>query len=94
MSELDPEFYDRADAHIHLSNEQANKIDPGKVSASMMFAAARFNAWLSAKGFESGDQMQEAREDLVSYFCDQYRAMLEHHLDEYADNFDSFMGAK
>ena len=44
---LDPKFYDRADAHINLSNDQLKDINPGKVSASMMYATARFNAYVS-----------------------------------------------
>ncbi len=94
MSDLDPEFYQRADAHIHLSNEQTIKLEAGKVSASMMYATARFNAWLSARGFGSGKEMYDAREATVDYFCEQYRAALEEHFDEYASNFDAYMSVK
>lgn len=38
--DLDPNFYNRADAHIDLSNSQLADINPGKVSASMMYATA------------------------------------------------------
>lgn len=45
MQEVDDEFYQRADAHIHLSNDQISEtIGAGKVSASTMYATARFNA--------------------------------------------------
>jgi len=94
MTDVDPAFYDRADAHIHLSNEQANKIDAGKVSASMMYGTARFNAWLTARGFDTGEQMNDAREEVVEYFCAQYRAMLEENLEDYANNFASYMSAE
>lgn len=57
---IDPTFYDRADAHIHLSNSQMSEINPGKVSASMMYATARFNAYVSWIGFESGADMAVA----------------------------------
>ena len=41
--EVDDGFYGRADAHIQLSNDQVFGVDSaGKVSASMMFATARF----------------------------------------------------
>lgn len=47
--ETDAQFYDRADAHIPLSNEQiTNDVGLAKVSASMLCAASRFNAWVSA----------------------------------------------
>ena len=46
MADLDDKCYERADAHITLSNDQLSDIGRGKVSASMMYAVARFNAWV------------------------------------------------
>lgn len=83
MAEVDDQFYDRADAHIHLSNSQLPASTRGKVSASMMYATARFNAWVSACGFASGEQMKAGREETLRYFCEQYRRMLEENLDDY-----------
>lgn len=37
---IDPTFYDRADAHIYLSNSQLSDINPGKVSGSNPLLAA------------------------------------------------------
>jgi hypothetical protein len=91
-NELDDRFYDRADAHILLSNDQMAHVDSkGKVSASMLYATARFNAWISAKGFRDGEEMAGAKEETLAYFCDQYRAMLEENLDDYIKNFSLYM---
>ena len=48
MSDMpqDKEFYELADAHIALCNTHMGKVKPAKVSASMLFAAARFNAFV------------------------------------------------
>ena len=93
LKEVDSEFYDRADAHISLSNEQlSEQVSPGEVSASFMYTAARFNAWLSACGFASGEEMAAAREETIDYFVSEYRKMLEEHLDEYITDFDKLMG--
>jgi hypothetical protein len=93
MSEgLDPQFYERADAHIHLSNDQiSSEATRGKVSASMLYAASRFNAWVSATGFESGTDMAAARDETIEYFVKQYRAMLTENFDDYAANFKKYM---
>ncbi len=91
MPDVDPEFYDRADAHIHLSNEQAEVISRGKVSASMMYATARFNAWVSATGFDGQDSMKAKRAESIEYFVEQYRRMLEENFDDYSENFDRYM---
>ena len=50
MADVDEGFYDRADEHIHLSNDQMSKVSMGKVSASMMYSVARFSAYISARG--------------------------------------------
>ncbi|KPC50181.1 DUF3144 domain-containing protein [Amantichitinum ursilacus] len=87
----DDQFYTRADAHIHLANEHCLDTSRGKVSASMMYALARFNAWVSACGFENGADMQAARAETLDYFVAQYRAMLEENLDEYIAHFAEYM---
>jgi hypothetical protein len=92
MQKTDDEFYDRADAHIHLSNNQINdKIGKGKVSASTMYATARFNAWVSACGWNSGEEMAGAKEKTLEYFVAEYRKMLEENLNDYIENFESYM---
>ncbi len=89
--QLDDEFFNRADAHIRLSNDQLRDIAPGKVSASTMYAAARFNAWVTALGFPSGEEMAEKKDEVIRYFTEQYRLMLSENFDDYASTFDSYM---
>jgi hypothetical protein len=89
----DPTFYDRADSHIHLANEHcANIIGRGKVSASMMYGCARFQAWNAACWAESAEEMKAKREETINYFVDQYRAMLEDNVDDYINNFEKYVG--
>jgi len=90
LKDADDGFYKRADAHIFLSNNQLKDAPLGNVSASMMYGLARFNACVSASGFQSGEQMSAAREEAIKYFMGQYRQMLEEHLDDYIANFDKF----
>lgn len=88
--DADEEFFARADAHIHLSNDQAKQASPGQVSASMMFATARFNAWLTATGFESGAEMKAHREENIEYFVTEYRKMLGQNMDEYIARYEQY----
>jgi hypothetical protein len=90
-TDVDDKFYERADAHIHLSNDQAKDIGRGTVSASMMFATARFNAWVSACGFNSRGDMAAARQETVEYYVKQYRLMLEENMDDYIGHFNKYM---
>ncbi len=92
--DVDDAFYERADAHIHLSNDQLSGVSRGKVSASTMYALARFNAWVTACGFDSADEFKASREETLDYFTTQYRKMLEENLDDYAENFNKYMEAQ
>lgn len=92
MQEVDNEFYERADAQIHLSNDQINeRATFGTVSASNMYATARFNAWCSACGWNNGKEMAASKQETLDYFVAEYRKMLEENLDDYIDNFESYM---
>ena len=72
--EVDDEFFKRADAHIHLSNNQISEtVGRGKVSASNMYATARFNAWVSACGWQTGAEMAEAKDETLEYFVSEFR---------------------
>jgi len=93
--DADDAFYSRADAHIHLSNDQlAEEPGRGKVSASMLYAVCRFNSWVSACGFSSSEEMALSKSETIEYFVAQYRLMLEENLDDYIENFSSHMAVK
>ncbi len=90
IQDVDDKFYDRADEHIRLSNDQLKSIGPGKVSASMMYSLSRFNAWNSARGFENAEQMAADRQMTLDYYMNEYRQMLEENLDDYIENFSKY----
>lgn len=90
----DPTFYDRADGHIHLANEHSAKIGRGKVSASLMYGSARFQAWNAACWAEDVEDMTAKRQETIQYFVQQYQAMLEENIDDYIDNFEKYMQPK
>ena len=94
VTDTDKDFYNRADAIIHLANDQLSEISRGKVSASCMYATARFNAWVTACRHDSAEDMTAAKEETLEYFTKQYRAMLEENLDDYVDNFAKYMQPK
>lgn len=89
--QFDAAFYQRADAHIFLSNDQKLNAQPDMVNASMMFASARFCAYLSAGGFGSGAAMAQGKQEVSDYFVEGFRQMLNAHLEDYIRNYDTFM---
>ena len=91
--QLDDAFYARADAHIHLANDEAEKAGHEMVNASLMFASARFSAFVSARGFASSEAMQAKRAETIEYFVAGFRQMLEGNLDAYIKNFETYVHA-
>lgn len=91
--ELDDKFYERADAHISLANGSLKAdLHPGLVANSLMFAASRFNAWVTAAGYHTADELASEKEDIVKFFTEQYQMMLAENIDSYVNNFDEYLG--
>jgi len=95
QEEVDDGFFERADAHINLSNDQiSDNISKQEVSASFMFSVARFNAYVSACGFASAAEMQDAKNETMEYFTEEFRKVLAENLEDYISNFNSYMQVK
>lgn len=56
-----------------------------------MFSLARFNAWVSATGYNSAKEMEDDKEGIMDYFSSEYKKMLEENIDDYVANFDTYM---
>jgi hypothetical protein len=89
----DPTFFDRADSFIELANEHCSAVGRGKVSAALMYGSARFQAWNAACWSDDVEDMKQKREETVEYFVEQYRRMLEDHLDDYIKNYAKYLRA-
>lgn len=94
VTDTDEHFYDRADAHIHLANDQTAEIGRGKVSASFLYGASRFNVYVAACNCESKDHMIAERQSINDYYVAEYRKMLDEHLDDYIENYDTYMSKR
>ena len=89
--DADHDFYDRAHEHLRIANEQLTGVSQGQVSASMMYACARFNAWVSANSRDSAKELKGAYGETIEYFVAQYRKMLVKNLDDFVANFGKYM---
>ena len=84
----DKAFWDMADSFIQQANAHLDKEKPSRVSASALFAAARFNAFVIAAAAESKAQLIAEKEAAIAYFLNQYESMLRENLDEYMARYD------
>ncbi len=89
--DADHKFYDRAQEHLSIANEQLEDVSQGQVSASMLYACARFNAWVSASNRESAKDLKGAYGETIEYFVAQYRKMLVKNLDDFVANFGQYI---
>lgn len=90
-ADVDPHFYDRADALIELANAQLAGAPREQVGDSGLYAMARFTAWLSASGQASGATMAAAKTRILEEGVGRYRQMLEANLDDYIGHFEQYM---
>lgn len=64
-----PEFLKLVDEFIHLANQLAQKGNPGEVSAAILFAAGRYNAF----NFLSHNGAEEDKDRAVDFYVSEYR---------------------
>ena len=82
-------FLKRADEHILVANEQLNEeTTQGEVSASFMYAAARFNAWMAATSFANAQDMVNEKDKIIEYFVNEYKLALGEHIDNHVESYD------
>jgi hypothetical protein len=76
--DVPPEFYDLVDRFIGVANELTCDHNTSRVSAVMMYAAARYNAHCL---LALDPDAHQSRAAAVDHFVHQYRSMLEENLD-------------
>lgn len=85
-------FYERADAFINLANSlRTSEAHAGKITASMLYAVARFSAWTAATGFVKGSDYAKEKADIIEHFGKNFERMLADNIDDYAENFATYM---
>jgi len=76
---IEPEFLDAADRFVQLANELNQKYSREWVRAAMMYATARYNAfvWLTRD-----DAPEQTLEQAAVYYASEYDKMLRDNVDE------------
>ena len=92
MSENSPTktFQQRVDEFIALANQQTSDSSVDDANTSILFSAARFNAFSVARSVESAENLQAEKQAAIEYFTQRYAEMLNQNLEEHIARFDSF----
>lgn len=95
MSEetIDEEFWKRADKFIDMANKYSEKTPIGRVSSSLAYAAARYNAFMVYANSDDAEEMEIEKETALDYFCGEFRKMLEENMNDHIQNFEKYQEA-
>lgn len=77
------EFRRVADTFIDLANEHITSIQKENVGMALLFAAARFNAFVVASHSPTLDKYENDREKAIEFFSTSYLDMLKENLEDY-----------
>jgi hypothetical protein len=83
-------FQERCDEFIALANQQHAETEVDNVNAAILFSAARFTVFSTARQFDDVEKLKEEKQKIVDYFSQRYREMMEQNLEEYMDRFDDY----
>jgi Protein of unknown function (DUF3144) len=67
-----PEFLKLVDEFIFVANRMAEQGNPGEISAAILFAAGRYNAF----NFVSGQGTEQDQDRAVEFYVSEYRKAL------------------
>ncbi|MDP6392429.1 MAG: DUF3144 domain-containing protein [Arenicellales bacterium] len=87
--EIDQQFREMADKFIDLANGQAERVNRENVSLALLYAAARFNAFVVASHAKDITAYDADRERAAEYFRGQYRSMLDENMRDYREAFET-----
>ncbi len=93
MSEESPTtmtFQQRADEFIAVANQQVTDSSVDDVNTSIIFSAARFNAFSVARSVDSAEKLQAEKAEAIQYFTQRFAEMFEQNIDEYISRFDRY----
>ncbi len=87
------QLYDLVDALVELANQATDQdLDPGEAHQAMMFAAARYGAFIVAASSESKDDFEQDKLDARNFYMDQFRQLLNENFDDYLANYNDYLG--
>ena len=87
----DQEFWDLTEQFVELANGALENAEAGKIAAAMLYAAARFNAFVVASSSMDRAEFVEDMDESMDYLSKQFRHMLGDNLRDFRDNYKQYM---
>ena len=89
----DKSYWDFVDRVIAEANAATEELEPGLVSAALLQAAARYNAFVVAASSIDRKEYIEEMEPAMQYLSSRYREYLHNNLDDYRENYKVYVRA-
>lgn len=87
--ETDKKFISMADDFIHQANNFcSDETDHRLVHASLLYASARFSAFLTSAMSETREKYDESTDKAIEFYLEEYEKMLKEHFKQYRTSFD------
>jgi hypothetical protein len=87
-------FWGLVESFIEQANDACEDADPGIVSAALLNAAARFNAFVVAQSSLDKNEFAEDVEGTTNYLSGRYRDFLKEHMEDYRENYTTLIGVR
>lgn len=89
----DESFWNQVDTFIEQANTACEEQDPSAVSAALLHAAARFNAFVVAASSLDRKEYIAEMEPSLNYLTDNYRKLLRDNLEDYREHYKIYIQA-
>lgn len=87
----DQEFWDLAEQFVDVANQSLETLDAGKIGAAMLYAAARFNAFVVASTSLDRAEFIADMDETMDYLSKQFRHMLGDNLRDFKENYKVYI---
>lgn len=87
-------FWELVEKFIEDANSACDHVDPGIVSAALINATARFNAFVVAQSSLDKNEFAEDVEGTTNYLTGRYRDFLKEHMEDYRENYSTLIGVR
>lgn len=89
----DQAFWELVDSFINRANLACDEQDPALVSAALLEATTRFNAFVVAASSLDRKAFIEEIDPSIQYLGGRYKQLLAEHLEDYRENYKLYIGA-
>lgn len=87
----DQAFWDLTEHFIEQANSALETTDAGKIGAALLYAAARFNAFVVASASVDRKEYIADMDEAMEYLSKQFRHMLGDNLRDFKDNYKVYI---